>query len=44
MGFLGYLLFAALIAAADQVTKYFVVRFIPLYADAPLLPGVLGKA
>ena len=42
MGFLGYLLFAALIAAADQVTKYLVVRFIPLYADAPLLPGVLG--
>ena len=42
MAFLWYALFAGAIAGADQVTKYLVVRFIPLYQDLPLLPGVLG--
>lgn len=40
--FLGFALFAAAIAAADQLTKYLVVQNIPLYGTAPLLPGVLG--
>ena len=42
MAFLFYALFAALIAAADQITKYLVVRNIALFEDLPLLPGVLG--
>ena len=42
MTFLYYALFALLIAAGDQVTKYLVVQNIPLFADAPLIPGVLG--
>ena len=42
MAFLYYALFALLIAAGDQVTKYLVVQNIPLFADAPLIPGVLG--
>lgn len=42
MAFLYYALFAALIAAADQITKYLVVRNIALFEDLPLLPGVLG--
>ena len=42
MTFLYYALFAALIAAADQITKYLVVRNIALFEDLPLLPGVLG--
>lgn len=41
MGFFGYLLLAGIIAAADQLTKYLVVTYIPLYGDASLLPGVL---
>ena len=35
-------LFAALIAAADQVTKYLTVANIPLHADVEVLPGVVG--
>ena len=42
MAFFSYLLFAGLIAAADQFTKYLVVQSIPLYEKLPLLPGVLG--
>lgn len=42
MAFLYYALFAALIAAADQISKYLVVRNIALFEDLPLLPGVLG--
>ncbi len=42
MAFFYYALFAALIAAADQITKYLVVRNIALFEDLPLLPGVLG--
>ena len=40
--FFGFVLFAAAIAAADQLTKYLVVQNIPLYEKVPLLPGVLG--
>ncbi|MGM9604360.1 MAG: signal peptidase II [Faecousia sp.] len=42
MAFFSYALFAALIAAADQLTKYWVVQNIALFEDLPLLPGVLG--
>ena len=42
MKFIRYALFAGAIAAADQLTKYLVVRYIPLYQKLPLLPGVLG--
>ena len=42
MKFIRYSLFAGAIAAADQLTKYLVVRYIPLYQKLPLLPGVLG--
>ena len=35
-------LFAALIAAADQVTKYLTVANIPLHAQVEVLPGVVG--
>ena len=42
MGFFGYMLFAGLIAAADQFTKYLVVQNIGLYEEVPLQPGVLG--
>ena len=34
-------LFALLIAAADQITKYLTVANIPLYGDVPFLPGFL---
>ena len=40
--FFGFALFAAAIAAADQLTKYLVVQNIPLYEKVSLLPGVLG--
>ena len=33
-------LFAALIVAADQVTKYLVVANIPLYTRVPAIPGL----
>ena len=35
-------LFAAVIAAADQVTKYLTVANIPLYGQVEVLPGVVG--
>jgi signal peptidase II len=35
-------LFAAVIAVADQITKYFTVANIPLYTDVEVLPGVVG--
>lgn len=41
MTFLYYSLFAALIVAADQFTKYLTVAYIPLYEDVPFLPGLL---
>ena len=34
-------LFAALIVAADQVTKYLVVMNIPLSARVPAIPGLI---
>ena len=37
-----FALFAALIAVADQVTKYFTVANIPLHAEVEVLPGVVG--
>ena len=42
MAFFCYALFTGLIAVADQFTKALVVRYLPLYEDFPLLPGVLG--
>lgn len=42
VAFFCYALFAGLIAVADQFTKALVVRYLPLYEDLPLLPGVLG--
>lgn len=42
MTFVYYTLFALLIAAADQFTKYLVVKNIALFEDVSLLPGVLG--
>ena len=41
MQFVFMALFAFGIAALDQVTKYLVVTNIPLYADVPVLPGVV---
>lgn len=35
-------LFAALIVAADQITKYLVVANIPLHTQVDVLPGVVG--
>ena len=35
-------LFAAGIAAVDQLVKYWVVANIPLYGEVTLLPGVIG--
>ena len=34
-------LFAALIVAADQVTKYLVAANIPLYTRVPAIPGLI---
>lgn len=34
-------MFSAGIVAVDQLTKFLVVENIPLYADVPLLPGVV---
>ena len=42
MQFLMYTLFAAAIAAADQVSKYFTVARIPLYEKVDMIPGFLG--
>lgn len=40
MQFLFLCVFAALIAVADQITKYLVVANIPLYADVPFWDGL----
>jgi len=42
MHFLLYSLFAAVIVAADQFTKYLTVANIALYEDIPFIPGFLG--
>ena len=42
MAFAYYALFALLIAAGDQITKYMVTENIALFQQVPLLPGVLG--
>lgn len=42
MAFLYYSLAALAIAAADQITKLLVVKFIPLYGTVEFLPGVLS--
>ena len=41
MQFLFLCVFAALIAVADQITKYLTVVNIPLHADVPFIPGLL---
>lgn len=41
MQFLWMALFALGIAGADQLTKYLTVANIPLYGEAPFLPGIL---
>ena len=41
MVFLYYSLFAGLIVAADQITKFLTVANIELYADVPFIPGLL---
>ncbi len=41
MQLFGFSLFAALIVAADQITKYLTVANIALYEDVPFLPGLL---
>lgn len=42
MQFLLYTLFALLVVVADQVSKYFVVKLIPLFSEVGFIPGVLG--
>ncbi len=37
-----FALFAAVIAVADQLTKYLTVANIPLYGEVEVLPGVVG--
>ena len=41
MHFLTFSIFAALIVAADQFTKYLTVANIALYEDVPFIPGLL---
>ena len=41
MPFLYYSLFAAVIVALDQITKYLTVLYIPLYEELPFIPGLL---
>lgn len=41
MQFLVMALFSAVIAAADQITKYITVANIPLYGAVPFIPGVV---
>ena len=41
MSFLPFVLFVGGIVAADQITKYLTVANIALYADVPLIPGLL---
>ena len=42
MQFLYMTLFAALIVAADQITKFLTVAKIALYQDIEFIPGILG--
>ena len=42
MAFFYYSLLALFIAAADQLTKFFVVKNIPLHTTVSLLPGVVS--
>lgn len=42
MQFLFFALFSACIVVLDQITKYLVVTFIPLYGHVAFLPGFLG--
>lgn len=42
MPFVYYSLLALFIAAADQLTKFFVVKNIPLHTTVSLLPGVVS--
>ena len=42
MAFFYYSLLAVFIAAADQLSKFFVVRDIPLHTAVPVLPGIVS--
>ena len=42
MTFLLYILFAVLVVAADQFTKYLTLANIALYEHVPFIPGFLG--
>ena len=42
MAFFYYVLFAALVVAADQFTKYLMLLYIPLHTRIDVLPGFLG--
>ena len=42
MQFLFFSVFAALIVAADQITKYLTVALIPLYSRVDFIPGFLS--
>ena len=42
MTFLLYILFAVLVVAADQFTKYLTLANIALYEHVPFIPGILG--
>ncbi len=42
MQFLIYALFAVAIAVADQVSKYFTVKYIPLFTDVDFIPGIVN--
>ena len=41
MQFLILSIFAAVIVAVDQISKFLTVTYIPLYGDVPFIPGVL---
>ena len=41
MHFIFMALFALLVVAADQITKFITIANIPLYGDVPFLPGFL---
>ncbi len=42
MQFIIYSIIAAVVVVLDQVSKFFVLKYIPLYGDVPFLPGFLG--
>ena len=42
MSFLYYILFAAAVVGADQLTKYLTLVNIPLHGEVPFIPGFLG--